>query len=54
MAAAELVCDECGAVSNDGAGWKAEFADAPLEHDPIEVAIYCPACWAREFEEDEP
>ena len=54
MAAAELVCDECGAVSKDAAGWKAALADAPLEDGPIGVAIYCPACWAREFDEDEP
>ena len=54
MPAADLVCDECGAVSKDAAGWKAALADAPLEDGPIGVAIYCPACWAREFDEDEP
>ena len=48
--AGELVCLECGAVSVDGAGWKAEVAPDLLERvDEDEVVAYCPECWEREF-----
>ena len=47
--AAALVCVECGASSAEGARWKAEFVtDGELEDDD-EIAVYCPACWNREF-----
>jgi len=50
--AGELVCQECGAVSVDGAGWKAEVAPDLLERvDDDEVVVYCRTCWTREFRE---
>ena len=49
--AGELVCQECGATSEDGRGWKAEPAPDLLGGlDGDEVALYCPTCWRREFE----
>ena len=48
--AGELVCQECGARSVDGAGWRAEVAPDLLERvDDDEVAVYCASCWAAEF-----
>jgi hypothetical protein len=48
--ARELRCEECGARSGDGAGWRAEVAPDLLERrDDDEVAVYCPRCWASEF-----
>lgn len=45
-----LRCIECGATSEDGAGWKAELAvDLLDEADPDEVAVYCPECCEIEF-----
>jgi hypothetical protein len=46
---ADLVCVECGALSDDGRGWRAEIADDPRDDEPAEVALYCPACARREF-----
>ena len=45
-----LVCSECGEMSEDGEGWKAELAVA-LQKDEgrHEVAVFCPECWSREF-----
>ena len=44
-----LECVECGRVSGDGEGWRAEIANDPEDDEPAEVAVYCPACWEREF-----
>ena len=45
-----LICIECGRVSDDGRGWKAEWADP--DDDPHELAVYCAYCWAREFDDE--
>jgi hypothetical protein len=45
----ELVCVECGAWSVDGAGWRAELAPDDEGVDALEVPLYCPDCWEREF-----
>ena len=42
-----LICLECGRVSAEGRGWKAEWADP--DDDFHELTVYCPACWKREF-----
>ena len=47
--AAALVCVECGARSAEGARWKAEFVTDDELEDDDEIAVYCPACWVREF-----
>ena len=48
--ARELVCAECRRTSSDGEGWRAELGlDLEDEREPEEVAVYCPACWQREF-----
>jgi hypothetical protein len=47
--ALELVCVECGATSEDGAGWKAEVAVDHEQQDEDELVVYCPACWDGEF-----
>ena len=47
--AGELVCGECGAVSVDGAGWRAELAPDDEGVDALEVPVYCPGCWESEF-----
>lgn len=47
--AGELVCQECGARSVDGAGWRAELAPDDAGVEELEVPLYCPLCWAREF-----
>ena len=53
--AGELVCQECGVTSKDGAGWRAEVAPDLLEGvDDDEVAVYCRQCWPREFSPDAP
>jgi hypothetical protein len=45
-----LVCVECGTRAPlDAAGWKADIGDDPRDHDPPEVVLFCPECWAREF-----
>lgn len=44
-----LVCVECGATSADGRRWRAEYVTDDEEHDPDEVAVYCPECWEHEF-----
>ncbi len=43
----DLFCIECGARSEDGAGWRAEIAVD--EEEPDEVVVYCPPCWEHEF-----
>jgi len=47
--AGELVCAECGARSEDGAGWRAELAPDDEGVDALEVPVYCPGCWESEF-----
>ena len=37
-----LVCVECGSVSADGDGWRAEIANDPSDDEPAEVAVYAP------------
>ena len=50
-----LVCIECGETSDNGEGWKAELAVKWLDgyevdgEGPVEVAVFCPRCWSREF-----
>ena len=50
-----LVCIECGETSEDGEGWKATLAVKLIDRDefdvqgPLEVAVFCPRCWSREF-----
>ena len=41
-----LICIECGRVSAERRGWKADLADPD---DPHELAVYCPGCWEHEF-----
>jgi hypothetical protein len=38
----ELVCVECGGVSVDGAGWRAELAPGDEGVDELVVPVYCP------------
>ena len=40
---------ECGRVSADGDGWRAEIAIDPDDDEPAEVAVYCAVRWEREF-----
>jgi hypothetical protein len=44
-----LVCAECGATSEDGTGWRADLARDDEGDDDLEVPVYCPECWEREF-----
>jgi hypothetical protein len=47
-----LICEECGRVSSGNAeGWQAVLADDPRDHEPTEVAVYCPECASSEFGE---
>jgi ribosomal protein L44E len=39
-----LRCDECGRSDRGERGWRAY-----LTREPREVALFCPACAAREF-----
>jgi ribosomal protein L44E len=41
-----LRCDECGRADRGERGWRAH-----LTREPREVALFCPACAAREFGE---
>jgi hypothetical protein len=45
----DLVCVECGATSEHGAGWRAELAPDDRGVDELEVPSYCPECWQDEF-----
>jgi Zn finger protein HypA/HybF involved in hydrogenase expression len=46
-----LRCDECGAVSADGRGWRALLTVGPEEaEDEDDVAVLCPDCASREFD----
>ena len=45
-----MVCAECGCVADDEArGWQGYREDLPDEEEPPSVALFCPACAAREF-----
>jgi hypothetical protein len=45
-----LRCDECGAVAAGKApGWVAVLLDLDDDPELPDVAIFCPACVAREF-----
>jgi len=44
-----LTCVECGATTKRGQGWKTDPAVDDEGVDEPEVAVYCPACWRREF-----
>jgi hypothetical protein len=48
----EICCIECALTSADGAGWRAEIIIDDEAPDDREVALYCPACWTREFADD--
>jgi hypothetical protein len=41
-----LVCDECGSAYRGEPGWRAYRT-----REPYGVAVFCPACAAREFGE---
>ena len=46
-----IECAECGKVADGAAqGWKA-YLSGGLEDLPLEVAAFCPACAAGEFED---
>ena len=47
--AGELRCEECGAVSVDGGGWRTELAPDYDGGDELVLAVYCPRCWRDEF-----
>jgi hypothetical protein len=42
--AREIVCVECGARSNDGAGWKADLVTDDERVDEDECALWCSGC----------
>lgn len=46
-----LVCSECGRRAEDeAAGWRAYRDDLSEEEDAPSLALFCPACAAREFD----
>jgi hypothetical protein len=48
----ELTCCECHQRSDLRAlGWRA-YLTGDDEGEPVEVAVFCPACATREFEAD--
>ena len=50
-----LSCEECEATADvdvEAHGWRA-FIVLLEEDQPAELAIYCPACAAREFGDDQ-
>jgi hypothetical protein len=51
---AVITCLECKRPWLDPAErWRAEDVHDPDgEDDPVEVAVYCPRCWAEEFDQD--
>lgn len=53
-AADPLVCAQCGASSPpDARGWRGELVVGDEDDEAAEeVAVFCPACYAREFGSD--
>jgi hypothetical protein len=52
VTAAGLVCVECGAASYEGRGWRGYLTvEDDHEPEPVEVAVLCPVCARREFDE---
>jgi hypothetical protein len=49
VAIALLQCVECGATSNESAGWRVVRIDDPEEDAHPELGWYCPRCSVREF-----
>ena len=47
--AKELVCEECGAKSPNGRGWRAELASDDEGVEEVDLAVYCPKCWRDQF-----
>ncbi len=48
-----LVCDVCIAMTTDGIGWKAMLTAGDEDNEElIGVAVWCPACAARDFGEE--
>jgi hypothetical protein len=51
----QLVCAQCGRVSTDGRGFRADvvpdYADEGEEPDAPELLAWCGECWQREFGE---
>jgi hypothetical protein len=46
-----LRCDECGALSPDGRGWRAFLTVGPEEaEDEDDIAVLCPDWASREFD----
>ena len=46
-----MKCDECGAVDEGKAhGWVGVLLDLEDDPDPPELSIFCPTCFALEFE----
>jgi hypothetical protein len=53
QAARTLRCSQCGMESTDGFGWRAYLTVGPEHDEEIEeVAVFCPACAALEFDGD--
>jgi hypothetical protein len=44
-----LRCIECRRESSVGCRWRAYLADDSRDHEPPEVAVFCPSCAEREF-----
>jgi DNA-directed RNA polymerase subunit RPC12/RpoP len=46
-----IACQECGAVTKDGKGWRAYLTvEDEDDLEPVEVVVLCPTCAAREFD----
>jgi hypothetical protein len=46
-----LTCEECGAVSETGEGWKACLGEEWETDESLLVVVYCPGCYERRFGE---
>jgi hypothetical protein len=46
-----LTCEECGAVSKTGEGWKACLGEEWETDESLLVVVYCPGCYERRFGE---
>ncbi len=44
-----LNCVECGATTEEGRGWRAEYVRDDEEQDLDEVVVYCRECWDYEY-----
>jgi hypothetical protein len=46
-----LVCVECERSDEEAIGWRGYRNDVPGEDEHPSVAIFCPSCAAREFDD---